>query len=179
MSTSPLTYLVDSAITHRDESITGKLLSRPALLVTDGVSTTYCCDVDIGLYKSGINTDANGVILKDPITGAPLTGPQYLRNVPLVSGNSDLIYAEVGNPCTLKRSTSGQYQVIGFSKEAPGTYTRVPVDLGTFTIGDIVEVSVTARPLTLIELSTFGTFGSTPFGAIGIFSGGALLRITS
>lgn len=136
----------------RDE-INGKVLTRPALLVTDGVGATYAVDVDIAQTEP-------------------------LKNVPLARANTDLVYAEVGNPCRLRRTSSGQWEVIGFSKEMPGTYTRFPVSLTDFSFGPVEDLTLDARPLTYDELATMGGgYGTVPYGAVALFVGGVLQEI--
>jgi len=149
-----LTYLTQTQITASDPQITGKILSRPALLASDGAGLIYVCDVDIG----------NG---------------QILRNVTIPRNNRDVIYADAGNAVTLQRTANGFYQIVGLSPEMPGTYIVFEVDLEEYSFGEAVDLSVTSRVLTLEELSIYGTFGLIPFGAIGVFQGGTLLEITS
>lgn len=150
---SLLTYITQAEIRNAAKELDGKVLTRPALLVSDGLAMIYAVDVDIGQ--------------KDP-----------LRNVPIARGNRDLLYAEVGAAVRLRRTESGRYEVVGFSKEAPGTYIRLPVHLATFVLGPATDETLTGRPLTLGELATIGGgFGMCPFGAIGIFKGGVLQEI--
>lgn len=151
---SVLTYLTETQITDSDTQITGKVLSRPNRLATDGTAIVYVVDVDIG----------KGVIL---------------RNVPIARNNRELIFADAGNPVTLERSANGRYEIVGLSNEMPGTYTQFTVNLSTFAFGPVVDLSLTSRPLTLEELSIYGTFGLIPLGAVGVFQGGVLLEITT
>lgn len=144
--------IANRSVADGKTELDGKVLTRPALLVTDGNGLTYAVDVDIG---------------KD----APL------KNVPLARANADLIYAEVGNPCRLRRTASGQWEVVGFSKEMPGTYTRFAVSLSDFTFGPVEDLTLEARPLTYAELITYGGYGAVPYGAVGIFKGGVLQEI--
>lgn len=163
-----LTYLMRAELRDARAELNGKILTRPSLLVTDGISLVYACDVDIGVKDPAGNDQVADLI------------DQYntvLRNVPVARSDYELIYADVGAAVRLRRTGSGQYEIVGFSDEMPGTYIRVPVDLDDFTIGAIEDVSISSRPLTLEELSTFGDFGTTPFGAIGVFQGGTLIRI--
>lgn len=150
-----LTYLTQADIRDAAPELEGKTLTRPALLYTDGEGITYAVDVDIGLA--------------DP-----------LRNVPIASGNNQLVYADVGVAVALRRTASGQYQVTGFAKEMPGTFVRVPVSIATLTLGAREDISLSSRPLTLAELASYaGGFGLCPFGAIAIFRGATLIRITA
>lgn len=144
--------IANRSVANAKTEINGKVLTRPALLVTDGDGLTYAVDVDVG-------------------ASVPL------RNVTLARANVDLIYAEVGNPCRLRRTTNGRWEVIGFSKEMPGTYTRFPVNLGDLSFGPVEDFTVDARPLTYAELATFGGYGTVPYGAIGQFIGGVLQEI--
>jgi hypothetical protein len=110
---------------------------------------------------------------------------EILRNVPVARANREMFYADAGCPCRLRRSASGIYEVVGFSREAPGTYIRVAVTVPPFqlgpvsetTFGDTEDLSVVARPLAYDELADFGGYGVVPYGAIGIFRGGVLEEI--
>lgn len=149
-----ITTIANRAVQSASDELDGKVLTRPALLLTDGDSLLYVVDVDIG-------NDAG-----------------TLKNVPISRANREVCYAEVGNPCRLRRTTGGQWEVVGFSQEMPGTYTRFPVDLGNLSYGVLEDITIDARPLTYEELSTVGTgYGSTPYGAIAIFRGGVLQEI--
>ena len=165
---SILSYLLRAEIKDARIELNGKTLTRPTLLVTDGVSVVYACDVDIGVKDPAGNEQVELLIDKYNTV---------LRNVRIARSDYELIYADVGAAVRLRRSASGQYEIVGFSDEVPGTYTRIPVDIANLTIGAIQELSISSRPLTLIELSTFGTFGTMPFGAIAVFQGSTLLRI--
>lgn len=150
---SILTYITQAEIRAAAEELDGKILTRPALLVTDGLSMLYAVDVDIGQESP-------------------------LRNVPIARANRDLLYAEVGAAVRLRRSESGRYEVSGFSQEAPGTFIRIPVSLTTFVLGPASDETLSARPLTYVELGTIGGgYGVCPYGAIGIFKGGILQEI--
>lgn len=150
---SLLTYLTQTEIASAASELDGKILTRPALLVTDGTNLVYAVDVDIGL-------------------GAPL------KNVPIARGNRDLLYAEAGSACRLRRSASGQYEVVGFSKELPGSYTRVCVHLGSGTLGAVTDMTIASHIVSLGELAAFGAgFGSTPLEAVAIYQGSTLLEL--
>lgn len=166
-----LTYLVDAKIGAAQTELEGKVLSRPVLLVTDGQSATWCCDVDVG--QKTYQTD----------TGEEVAAP--LRNVPIAAGTREISYADVGAAVTVRRSASGRFEVVGFSKRAPGTYTRVPVTIPAPTIGPVpyvlgaaVSAGLSARPLTYGELATLaGGYGTAPYGATGVWRGDTLLEV--
>lgn len=145
--------IANRSVANAKTELDGKVLTRPALLITDGNGLTYAVDVDIG-------------------SSAPL------RNVTLARANTDLIYADVGNPCRLRRTANGRWEVIGFSKEMPGTYTRFAVNLADLSFGPVEDLTVSARPLTYDELASLGGYGTTPYGAIGRFIGGVLQEIS-
>lgn len=150
---SILTYVTSTAIRDAATEVDGKVLTRPALLVTDGTNLIYAVDVDIGL-------------------SAPL------KNVPIARGNRDLIYADVGNAARMRRSSSGQYEVIGFTKEMPGTYTRVEVCIDDGVLGAITDMTISGHVVELGELQDFGAgFGSTPLQAVAIYQGSTLLEL--
>lgn len=178
-----LTDLAEARVKKGVRRLFGKVLTRPALLVSDGVSLTYACDIDIGI------TDPSGTIdqLQDSLGGLPgqddwtleesRTINNILRNVVIARNNADLIYADVGAAVVVERTHNGHWQVTGFSIEQPGTYTLVPVSIGNNTIGTIVDLTIEGRLLTLGELGTFAPFGTLPFGATGIFIGDQLRDI--
>lgn len=174
---SLLTYIAQAEVRDAAKELDGKVLTRPALLVTDGVGIVYAVDVDIGQ--------------KNP-----------LKNVPIARTNRSLLYAEVGAAVRLRRGDSGRYEVIGFSKEQPGTYFRVPVTIPSFSFGNAgiitgstpapppsplpsgpvvidapIDESLSGRPLTYAELAVYGVYGSIPYGATGIFKGGILQEV--
>lgn len=150
---SILTYLTQTSIRDAGTELDGKVLTRPALLVTDGTNLMYAVDVDIGM-------------------NAPL------KNVPIARGNRDLLYADVGSAARLRRSESGQYEVIGFSKQMPGTYTRVEVCIDDGVLGPVEDLTIAGHVVTLGELADFGAgFGSTPLEAVAIYQGTTLLEL--
>lgn len=153
MTTSLLKKVAAKQASQLADEIDGKALTRPMLTYTDGSNLTYVVDVDIGQK-------------------APL------KSVPIARGNRSLVYADAGSALRLRRTSTGQFQVVGFSKEAPGTYFQVAVNLDTLAIGAPVDMSLSARPLTYDELHTLGGgYGVTPYGAIGQFVGGVLDQI--
>lgn len=148
-----LTDVTQAQINSAQTELDGKILTRPALLVTDGANLIYAVDVDIGL-------------------GAPL------KNVPIARGNFDLLYADVGNAARLRRSESGQYEVVGFSKELPGSFTRVCVHIGDGVLGPVTDEGISSHVVSLGELADFSAgFGSTPFEAVAIYRGSTLLEL--
>lgn len=176
---SILTNITQAEIRDQAKELDGKVLTRPALLVTDGVSLVYAVDVDIGLDNP-------------------------LKNIPIARANRDLLYAEVGASVRLRRGESGRYEVIGFSQEQPGTRIRIPVSIPFFpfgnagiktgtdpapppsplpsnpiVIGTPIDQTLVGRPLTYEEIDTYGTYGATPYGATGLFKGGVLQGIYS
>lgn len=148
MTINTVERLVRTVFADLADEINGKVLTRPTLFVTDGFVQTYCVDVDIGKTEP-------------------------LRNVPLARGNREVSYADVGNACRLRRSESGQYEVVGFSKEAPGTYTRVLVNLDLLTLTSITDLSIRTDLVTYGDLA----YGTTPYGASAISKGGTVERI--
>jgi hypothetical protein len=140
---------------------TGKVVSTPALLVTDGTGLIYACDVDIGL----INTDGT---------------PALLRNVPIAAGLGVVYYAQQGTAVNLTRSASGQYRITGLSATQPGTYTRIPVNVKTAQFGAPVDLSLTVVPIPLGDLQNFaGGFGVVPLGASALYQGGNFLELVA
>jgi hypothetical protein len=219
---SVLTYLTETQITDAAAEITGKTLTRPDLLATDGSVLQYVVDVDIGAQPVNATPSTVKTVTTDPVTGnvtttltttqvisgttvttvtttitnppaAPIVnttvtkdattsggqGSTILRNVPIARNNRDLVFSDAGSAVTLRRSQNGRYEVIGLSNELPGTYTQFTVDLTDFTFGPVKDLTVVSRALTFGELATFGSFGSIPLGAIGIFTGGVLQEIRS
>lgn len=147
-----LTYLARAEIRDAQDELNGKVLTRPALLVSDGRAETYACDIDIGK--------------DDP-----------LRNVPIAAGNRELIYANTGAAVRLRRSDGGRYQVVGFSKELPGKRVRVAVNMVDGTFGAAQSVGWSSRPATYGELATLRGYGNTPYGAVLLFRGATMVEI--
>jgi hypothetical protein len=169
---SVLTYLIDAQQRDTQQEIDGKVLTRPTLSVTDGLSTTYACDVDIGITNQQGN-DQSANLLNTGSIGS------VLHNVPIARGNMDVIYADAGAAVRLRRSTSGRYEIIGFSKQMPGTYIRVPVDLEDFTFGQIEDLSIMSRAVAYADLVNFGGYGTAAYGAIAIYQGTNLIKVTA
>ena len=165
-----LTYLVRAEIDQSQRELDGTTLTRPTLLITDGVALTYGVDVDVG------------VKVIDNNTGDEVVAP--LRNVPIAAANKDLIYTDIGSAVRLRRSDSGRWEVIGFSKRRVGSYTRVGVTIPEpgfdpipYVISTPVPIGLSARAVTYGELATLGGYGVVPYGATAIFSGTTLLEL--
>jgi hypothetical protein len=165
-----LTYLIRGEIDQSIREIDGTILTRPTLLVTDGLALTYGCDVDVGIKTLDSNT------------GDEVVTP--LRNVPIAANSRNLIYSDAGTAVRLRRSETGRWEVIGLSKRRPGTYTRIPVHIPDpsfgpipYDVGPAAEVGLVARALTYDELATFGGYGVVPYGATGIFRDGVLIEL--
>lgn len=178
-----LTDVTSVQIKENVRKIFGKTLTEPRLMVSDGISSTYACDVDISQYDPTNRIDQyyydtrglphqKGFTIDDTLTIGTV-----LHNVSIARGNAELMYAAIGSPVELNRTASGQWEITGFSVEQPGTYTLTPVSLGDLTIGTVINLSVDGRILTLGELGTLQPFGNLPFGATGIFVGGVLSKI--
>lgn len=176
-----LSNLFIKEFTSNQTTVEGKTLTRPTLTYTDGVNVTYAVDVDIG--REGV-INANGDI-----------GMLPLYNVPIASGSHSIVYADVGSPVMLSRAATGQWQVIGYAKTMPKSYTIVPVTVPVYclsiplenppgepqlnppVLGDPVSIGQEVRTLTYEELSTYGTYGTTPYGAAGVFVGGVFTGV--
>jgi len=149
-----LVNLTQAQIDANRTELDGKVLTRPALLVTDGTVLTYAVDVDIG--------DAERV----------------LRNVPIARANRDLLYAEPGSPVRLRRSPDGRFEVVGFSQEMPGSFSRFAVDLGTLAFGPLEDLTFTAVAVPYGDLATTGAgYGAVPYGVVAIYQGGTLIEL--
>jgi hypothetical protein len=194
-----LTDLASAEIRSHVTKLFGTTLTRPAVLVSDGLSITYACDVNIsehdptGRINQYFADEEEKIGEREPgsITGIPGQAPAYwqlddskpghvdttMHNVPIARNNTDLIYADVGAPVVVERSASGNWQITGFSMEMPGTYKLYPVNLELGTIGTVINLSIDTRLLTLGEMGTLAPWGQLPFGASAIFEGGVLLRI--
>lgn len=190
MSTSILTYLTQAAIRDSVQQMTGEIVTRPALLKTDGSSLTYCADVQIPVAAT---------IERDPVTGTIETG-RILRNVPIAMGNRDLIYANINQAVTLTRNgSSGRFEITGFAKSKPGKYVRIAVDLGEVwggadgsgaggtgpVVGLPVDAGITVRRLTLGDYAdptyspggSFVPWGVIPLGSYASFNGDTYLGL--
>jgi hypothetical protein len=188
-----LTDLASAEVKRKANRLYGEVLTRPAILVSDGINESYACDVHIG------PTDPTGQIRQyvdkknhsTYLTGLPTQRPEdwqlddslpghvdtTLRNVLIARNNADLIYADVGSPVVCERTESGNWQITGFSIERPGTHMLYPVDLGDMSIGTVIDLSIDTRLLTLAEMGELRPFGVIPFGASAIFEGGELRSI--
>lgn len=166
-----LTYLQSAAIRDSVRQLEGEILSRPGLYKTDGVRLAYAADVRIA------EDLPEGE--EDPVLDASYSD-RVLRNIPIASGNRDLIFAEAGAAVMLARAGTGRFEITGFAKRKPGRRIRVPVDLSTFVPGAPADVGLSARPLTYGELGDpafGGGYGSIPYGAYGVFRGGVLIAV--
>lgn len=141
--------------------IDGRTTSRPMLVVSDGASLSY-----------GVNVTLPGINGREPTE---------LVGVPIARANKEIFYgAEVGSPCRLRRTASGQFEVVGFSRTMPGTLHLIPVTVPPFTlgpasgttIGPAEDRTLIVRPLTLGDLAQYGGFGIVPLGALASFVGG-------
>jgi len=194
-----LTDMASAEVKHRVKKLYGTTLTRPTLLISDGLNEVYACDVNIGA------TDPSGAIQQYMVeeanrkgehrstylVGLPGQTPQdwqlddslpghvdtTLHNVAISRNNVDLVYADVGSPVVCERDDTGQWQITGFSIEQPGTHKLYPVDLQAMTIGTVIDLSVDTRLLTLAEMGEKRPFGTLPFGASAIFRGGVLIQI--
>jgi hypothetical protein len=193
-----LTDMASAEVKRHVKTLYGLTLTRPTLIVSDGLNTQYACDVHIG------ETDPTGRIKQyimendedfDPedslVTGIPgqpkedwqlddsLPGhvDLTLHNVLISRNNADLLYADVGSPVVCSRAETGQWMITGFSAERPGTHTLYPVNLGTMSIGTIIDLSIETRLLSLADMGEMAPFGDLPFGASAIYEGGEFLRV--
>ena len=189
-----LTDLASAEVKRHVKRLFGKTLTRPTLLVSEGLNAVHAVDVHIGPTdptgrinqyideKNGKSTMLTGLPgqkkedwqLDDSLPGRVDT---TLHNVPIARNNEDLLYADVGSPVIIDRSETGNWQVIGFSQERPGTHILYPVDLEDMSIGTIMDLSIETRLLTLAELGELRPFGFLPFGASAIFEGGTMIQL--
>lgn len=167
-----LTYLTEAVVRDSVKELDGKTLNRPRLRASDGTSFVWCVDIDIGQKKL------------DPNTADEVVAP--LRNVPIATGNQELLYADAGAAVRLRRSGSGRWEVVGFSKRKPGTYRRIGVRIPfpgieavEYELEEEEEIGLEARALTYGELASFGGYGNVPYGAVALFQGDTLIEINS
>jgi hypothetical protein len=198
------TDAASAEVRRNAKTLYGKIMTRPLLMVSDGINAVFGADVNIGptdptglinqynKQKKDGNVDGDfGEYRANYLVGLPGQAPEWwnledslpghvntvMHNVPIARGNADLIYAEVGNAVRLDRDAVGQWHITGFSQEMPGTHTLVPVDLGDMTIGTVLDLSIDTALLTLAEIGELKPFGIIPFGASAIYIGGILERI--
>lgn len=193
-----ITDAASAEVKRQVKKLYGKTLTRPALLVTDGLNEVYACDVEINerditgtinqyfKEKHGKPTNKSSMItgipgqrpedwqLEDSLPGGVDT---TLHNVVISPNNHELIYADVGAAVIVERTENGNWMITGFSLERPGTHKLYPVDLDDMTIDTVIDLSVETRLLTLAELGEMQPFGFLPFGASAIYQGGQLLRV--
>lgn len=163
-----LTYFVDAKIKESKETIEGRTLTIPSANLTDGINTTYSVNVDIGITnQQGVDQSSNVVNSKETV----------LYNVPIARGAGDVCYADVGSPVTLKRTSSGQYEIVGFAKSMPGTYSRTPVDLDNLTLGIVEELTVTSVIIPYDQFPLYGGYGVLPYGSRALYRGGVFIRV--
>lgn len=163
-----LTYFVDAQVKKSKEYMEGRTLTIPAPNLTDGIGTTYSVNVDIGITnQQGVDQSSNLVNSRSTV----------LYNVPIARGAGDVYYADVGSPVTLKRTTSGQYEVIGFAKSMPGSYTRTPVNIEDLTLGIIEELTVTSVIIPYDQFPLYGGYGVLPYGARALYRGGVFIQV--
>ncbi len=192
-----LTYLTEASIRDNIQTMEGEVLTRPALLKTDGTALTWAADVKISTtdsrgvayYTGPINARLPGggsmpLNLPPGLTLDPVLNPaaRTLHNVPVAPGNRSLAYADIGAAVTLTRTRFGRFEITGFSKTKPGNRTRYPVDISSAIVGPVQDLSITVRALTLGELSdpTYGAgFGYIPLGAYAKFIGTRLIEVLS
>lgn len=171
MSGSILTGVMQAVVKASVREIDGKTVSRPSLIVSDSLARlTYGVDVDIGQTRA------------DPNTGEQVAA--ILKNVPLATGDQSIRFADVGAAVRLRRYESGNWEVIGFAKRAPGTMFRMGITLGELgpepvevTESTPVDISLSTRLLSYDELATFGGYGVVPYGAYGVFRAGELVEV--
>lgn len=198
---SVLTDLASAEVKRTVKELFGVLMTRPAVLVSDGVNVVYAADVNITEHdptgrinqwfkddkekkrkqndrESGALTGLPGQApedwqLDDSLPGAVDT---VLHNVPLAKATNELIHADVGTPVSLERNKTGNWQITGFSIEQPGTFFMYPVDLEDGLIETVIDLSIDTRLLTYAELGTQRPYGFLPYGASAIYQGGVFLR---
>lgn len=185
MSTGVVTDLTNAVLRQRGETLLdGIVVTRPALLVTDGNASIWSCDVNIGIMTADGRVNQTQLILTGVpgsnqfIEGDDLTIGTIMRNVPIAPNNAQLRYADVGNGVVIQKTSSGSWQVTGFSIKLPGTQVRIPVNVSQMSVGQSIDYSVSGRPLTFQEIGIYGGgFGVCPFGASGVFVGGKLTKV--
>ena len=107
------------------EALVGTTMSRPILAKADGSGDTYCVDVRLVGHTEDI-----------------------LKNVPIASDAGIVHYAEPGAAVQLWRiPLTGNFEVVGLSKQKPDFYHRYAVDLGTGEVGPAENSSPSTRRL--------------------------------
>lgn len=198
-----LTDLASAEVKRNVLTLYGVTLSRPTLLMSDGINTGYVVEVNIGEFDptGSINQyidkekkKKDGTFESTSLTGLPGQPPEdwqlddslpghvdtTMHNVPLARNNRDLIYADIGAPVVLTRSDSkAMWEVTGFSIEQPGTHNMYPVNLEDMIIGTVIDLTVSTKLLTLAEFGELppGGFGTLPLGASAIYKGGQLIKV--
>lgn len=114
---SVLTDLTTTQIDDAANEITGKTLSRPALLATDGSSLIYVVDVDIGSQAVDMTPSTIKTSTTDPSTGdvTTITTTTQVVNGQTVTTVTTLVHHPGGSPpdstntvVTKDATTSGQ-----------------------------------------------------------------------
>lgn len=166
---SLITNIVEAQIRDASDTVEGDILTRPALLATDGLNVTYACDVDIG--QEG--TNANGDIIN-----------VYLENVPIAALNRQLLYVEIGQAVLLRKNSTGRWEISALSKTKPGTLTIVPVTMPDYCfgiptpeIGTAFTVGIEVEAIPYGEISDLGNYGDVPYGAVAVYENGELIEV--
>jgi hypothetical protein len=191
-----VTDVTQAIIRQRATMLEGVILTQPALLVTDGKSSQYACDVQISLLTS----DGRHNQTKLELEGVPgginynvsetTTVGTIMRNVPVVNNNASMIYATIGTGVVMTKTSAGRWQITGLTMRLNGTQFRYGVTLQKMTLGAVTPPPVTnevttnltlvVRPLYLSELLAYGGgFGVVPLGQSAIFVGGVFQRLHS
>lgn len=154
---SKLTGFVRELVRDTVIRVDGEVLSRPGLLRTDGTNLTYACDVRL------------------------LDADEELRACPIAAGVGGKLSVALDVGCAVELSripATGKFEITGFSKRKPGKRKIVSVNVATGAAGPIVDRTLTARPLTLGELASYGGgFGLIPFGAYAVIRGGVIVEV--
>jgi hypothetical protein len=181
-----ITDVTNAIVRNRATMLEGVVASVPALLIGDGKSTQYACDVQISLLTSNGQHNQTKLELEGVPGGVTYnvadttTIGTILRNVPIVANNGSLLYASLGTGVVLTKTSQGQWQVSGLTQRLNGTQFRYAINLGTTTIGPVTNTTTVVRLLTLGELTSYGGgFGIIPFGAGAIFVGGVYAHLAN
>lgn len=174
---STLSYLIQAKIDNSVRELDGQVMTPPQQLITDGRNSTYACNVNIGVVDMA-GFDQNNYLTEVYSFENQNVLANILYNVPIANGANDLIYADVGSAVRLRKSPSGSFEIVGFSKQMPGKNVRMAVDLEAMSFGVIEDLTYTSRRLTLGELKDYGGgFGYIPLGATALFLGSTFIRV--
>ena len=167
MPRDQLRALIAQRIDANRETIRGEILTLPRLVIYDTANQSL------------------------PVVDVLLAGVVIVSAVPIAANNHELLYALPGSPVRVQRSATGRLEVVGLDKRGIGNTYTYTVSMTPLTATSSMTVFVitsgatsgfTTRVLTYGQLAsaTSGGYGTTPYGAMGLFNAaGSLVNLVA